>query len=49
MKNPSKGTAACWDCHWYITHKGQLVCTCPDKEKVLSVMPMKCKDKAKSQ
>ena len=48
MRNPSKGTAACWDCAWYLVLDGQPMCTLTDKEKPLPIMPMKCKDKVKS-
>jgi len=48
MRNPSKGTAACWDCGWYLVLDGQRVCVLTDHERELSVMPLKCKDKVKS-
>jgi hypothetical protein len=55
MRNPSKGTAACWDCKFYKVidgyGNGTPIRTCNADKKVQTVvmtMPMKCKDKVKS-
>lgn len=48
MRNQSKGTAACWDCRFYLILNGERMCCVTAKNMPLPMLPMKCKMKEKS-
>lgn len=47
MRNLAKGTAACWDCKFYVIPAYDIVHICFLTRKEIVTMPMKCKMKEK--